>query len=156
MSFSSLFLILFLALTAHARTIIDDSCQTHINKLDTCMAIISFSGDCRSSNVSLSNTEYASCTADNFFWSYPVYNMTLTTETLFTSQHQPFTIALDNEQLAGAISNVYRIINEHETEVTTHDKTLIQHSDSNYQIILKFQGPPRLSRYGVNINYKTI
>jgi hypothetical protein len=120
------------------------------------MAIISFSGDCRSTNVSLSNTEYANCTADRLFWSYPLYNMTLTIETLFTRQHQPFTIALDNVKLSTAISNVYRIINNQETDVTTHDKTLIQHSDSNYQIILKFQGPTRLTRYGINIEYKTV
>jgi hypothetical protein len=156
MSFLSSFLILFLAWTAHARIITDDNCGTYVNKLDTCMATISFSGNCPSNNVSLSNTEYANCTSNYFFWSYPLYNMTLTIETLFTHQHQHYTISLDNEELRGAISKVFRIINNEEKEVTTHDKTLIQNSDSNYQIILKFQGPTHLSRYGVNINYKTI
>jgi hypothetical protein len=157
MSFSSLFLILFLALTIiQAETITDDSCETHISKLKDCDAIISFAGDCQSSIVSLNNTEYAKCTSNTFFWSYPVNNMTLIIETPSTRIHQAYTIALDNEQLIGALTNVYRIINNQEIEITTQDKTLIQHSDSNYEIILKFQARTHLSRYGVNIIYKTV
>jgi len=91
----------------------------------------------------------------NFFWSYPVNNMTLIIETPFTQKHQHYTITLDNEQVYGAITNVYRIINDKEIKITTPDKTIIQHSDSNYQIILKFQAPTHLSRYGVNINYES-
>ncbi len=156
MSFSSSFLILLFASTVHARTITDDSCETHINKLDTCWAIVSFSGDCYSSNVNLTNTEYAKCISNIFFWSYPLNNMTLIIETEFTQQHQSYTIHLDNEQLMSTVTNVYRILNNQEKEITTKDKILIQNSDSNYQIILKFQGPTHLGRYGVNIDYKSI
>jgi hypothetical protein len=35
----------------------------------------------------------------------------------------------------GAILHVYRIFNNQGTDVTTRDKTLIEYSDSNYQII---------------------
>jgi hypothetical protein len=155
MAFSFTFLILFLALTAHAGTI-NDSCETHIDSPKTCSAVISFSGTCYSSKVVLSNTQYAKCTSNNFFYSYPRNNMTLVIETQFTQKHQPYTIYLDNERLMGAFSHVYRVFNNEETEITTQDAKLIQYSDSNYQVILKFQGPARLSLYGVNINYDSV
>lgn len=156
MSFLSSFLVLSLVLIVHSRTITDDSCEKHIDKLDTCMATISTSGNCESFKVSLSDTEYSSCITNSFFWSYPLNNLTLIIETPFTFKKEPYSISLNNEQLSGAISNVYRIINNEEKEITTHDKVFTQHSDSNYQIILKFQGPTHLSRYGVNIDYKTV
>ena len=81
--------------------------------------------------------------------------MTLVIETPFTRTHRRFLMRLDNQQLAGAVSHVYRIFNNQETDVTTRDDTLIQYSDPNYQIILKFQGPTSLSRYGVDIDYRT-
>ncbi len=153
MSFLSSLVILCLALTIHA---LDDSCETHIYTLKTCSAIITFSGNCQSMTVNLSHTEYAQCTSNGFFWSYPLNNLTLVIETLFTEKHQAYKISLNNEQLFGAITNVYRIIDNKEIEITTHEKTLIQQSDSNYQVILKFQGPTRLGRYGVNINYESV
>ena len=156
MSFSSLFLILVITLTGHARTIIDSSCETHIDKINTCKAVISFSGDCYSTIVNMSNTEYANCTSNTFFWSYPRNNMTLIIDTQFTQKRQPYTIYLDNEQLMAAMSHIYRIFNNQETEITTKDRTLIQYSDVNHQIILKFQSPTQLSRYGVNIDYKSV
>jgi hypothetical protein len=155
MSLSFTFFILLVALTTHAQPI-NDSCQSHIDKLKTCSAVISFSGDCYSSKVDLSNTEYAKCASNSFFWSYPLNNMTLVIETQFTQNHQPYTIRLDNAQIMQAVSHVYRIINNKEIDITTKDKTLTQKSDSNYQIILKFQGPKHLGRYGVNINYESV
>ncbi len=55
-----------------------------------------------------------------------------------------------------AVSHVYRVFNDQEDEITTKEKTLKQDSDKNYQIRLKFQGPTHLSRYGVNIDYKSV
>ncbi|CAF0769905.1 unnamed protein product [Adineta steineri] len=159
MSFFSLFITLVLISVVHSGTIRDinndSSCETHIDKLDTCKAIISFSGDCYSSTVDISKTEYAKCLTNSFFWSYPLNNMTLIIGTQFTQQQQPYTILIDNEQVISTVSHVYRIINDKETEVTTQEKSLKQHSDTNYQIILKFQGPTKLGRYGVNINYES-
>jgi hypothetical protein len=53
------------------------------------------------------------------------------------------------------VSHVYRIFHHQETAVTTKEKILIQYSHSNYQIMLKFQSPPHLSRYGVDIYYNS-
>lgn len=152
--FSSFLLVGFFVVVVES-TVVSSSCQSHVDKLDVCQATISFSGDCRSPIIDLTQTEYVQCENVNFFWSYPLNNMTLIIETPFTRSHQRFTMFLDNQQLTGAISRVFRIFNGQETEVTTRDSTLIQYSDSNYQIILKFEGPTHLSRYGVNIDYRT-
>ena len=151
------FLIVSLAIfSACTRTSRADSCETHINNLEKCSAVISFSGNCQSMTVNLSQTEYSNCSANQFFWSYPLNNLTLIIETPMTDKHQAYTIALNNEQLAGAITNVYRIVDGKETEITTHEKILRLHSDENYQVIVKFQGPTRLSRYGANVDYNSV
>jgi hypothetical protein len=162
MSFSSSF---FLALVVFA-TLCDtspvmgsmntDSCETHISPLETCNAVVSTSGDCQSSTINLTNTEYAQCSSNNFFWSYPMKNMTFIIETPLTQSRQGYIMYLDNVQLSQGISRVFRLFNNQETEVTTRGDKLIQYSDTNYQIVLKFEGPDRLSRYGVVINYQTV
>jgi hypothetical protein len=152
MSFSSLLVILFLGWNIQGRIIhTDDTCETHIYDLKSCSAVLTFAGNCQSMKVNLTDTEYVKCSSMLFFWSYPLNNLTLIIE-----QHQPYQMSLDNEQLTGAITNLYRIINNEEKEITSQDKTIVQDSDSKNEIILKFQGPTRLGRYGVNISYKTI
>lgn len=97
MSFFVSFLVFFLfGLTALARTVVDDSCEIHIDKLATCNAAISFPGDCDSAIVDLTNTEYAKCKTNTFSWSYPQNNMTLIIETFFTQEQQPYRIVLSN------------------------------------------------------------
>ncbi|CAF1081794.1 unnamed protein product [Rotaria sp. Silwood1] len=130
-----------------------NSCKAQVYLSDTCRTTVSVPNDCNLGIFNLTNTAYAKCNTMSVFWSYPQHNLTLIIETSFTQQHQRYAIYLDNEQLMSAVSHVYRIINNQERCVTTKDKTLIQYSDSNYKIILKFQGPERLERYGVNINY---
>lgn len=149
-------LISLILFSIHTQIRVDASCDTHISNLEKCSAVISFSGNCQSMIVNLSETEYANCTANQFFWSYPLNNLTLIIETPMTDERRAYTMSLNNEQLAGAISNVYRIINGKESEVTTHEKILRQDSDGNFQVILKFQGPKQLSRYGVNIDYTSV
>ncbi len=51
------------------------------------------------------------------------------------------------------VLHVYRIFNNEETEVTTREGTLVQVSDSNYQVILNFQGPPSSTRGNVIVVY---
>ncbi|CAF0908376.1 unnamed protein product [Rotaria sordida] len=132
------------------------SCKAQVYPSDTCRTSLSVPNDCDSGIFNLTNTDYAKCNTMNIFWSYPQKNLTLIIETPFTEQHQRYAIYLDNEQLMSAVSRVYRIINNQERCVTTKDKTLIQYSDSNYKIILKFQGPESFERYGVNIDYNVL
>ncbi|CAF3430833.1 unnamed protein product [Rotaria socialis] len=133
-----------------------NSCKGQVDQIDTCKAVVQFPGDCDAATVNLTDTDYAKCNSANFFWSYPVHNLTLIIQTPFTAQKQPYTTYFDNEQIVSGISHVYRIFNNQETDVTTKDKTLIQYSDANYQVVLKFQGPDHLQRYGVNINYDAV
>ena len=74
--------------------------------------------------------------------------MTLIIETPYTQARQPYRISLDNSLIMEDVLHVYRIINNQETDVTTLDDQLVQSSDSNYQIMLKFQGP-HVSHHGV-------
>lgn len=150
-----LLIISLILLSIHTQIHADNSCETHISDLETCSAVISFSGNCQSMLVNLGKTKYANCTTNQFFWSYPLNNLTLIIETPMTYERKSFTISLMNEELAGAINHVYRIIHGKESDVTTHEKILRQDSDENFQVILKFQGPKQLSRYGVNIDYSS-
>ena len=134
----------------------DQPCDARVDSFAACTATVSFPGGCSSSTANLTNTDYARCKTISFFWSYPQNNLTLIIETPFTSTRQPYTVYFDNEQLMSGVLHVYRLFNNQETEVTTRDKKLIQYSDSNYQIILKLQGPSRLSRYGVNVDYEVV
>lgn len=155
------FLVLVVCATGRNTLAIDSSndqqCDARVDSFAACTATVSFStGACSSATANFTNTAYAHCQAISFFWSYPQDNLTLIIETPFTSTRQPYTIYLDNEQLMTGVLHVYRVFNNQETEVTTRDKKLIQYSDANYQIILKLQGPSRLSRYGVNIDYQVV
>ncbi|UJR20007.1 hypothetical protein I4U23_023141 [Adineta vaga] len=135
---------------------IEDSCGAGFNLYSGCSGTITTSRDCKTSKLNLGNTTITTCNPVGLFWSYPTDNLTLTIETLFTKEHRAYKIVIDNKQLSGAISHVYRIINGKETEVTTTDEKLFQTSDTNYQVILKLQGPPTIYYYGVFIDYQVI
>ncbi|CAF1363336.1 unnamed protein product [Rotaria sordida] len=152
---SSIVLLLLISVIIVENSVIK-SCKAQVDKLDTCMSVVQFPGDCNSGIVNMTDTDYEKCITMSFFWSYPLHNLTLIIKTPFTQQHQLYAIHLDNEQIMSAVSHVYRIFNNQEIDVTTKDKTLTQYSDSNYEIILKFQGPDRVHRYGVNIDYKVL
>lgn len=100
---------------------------------------------CQSASLNLGNTEYASCSTVGLgWWSDSTNNLTLTIETSFTQQRQPYSINLNNQQLKQFKEfsvKFYRILNNVETELISADDNIRQDSDSNYQIILKFQGP---------------
>ncbi|CAF2510894.1 unnamed protein product [Rotaria sp. Silwood2] len=121
-----------------------------------CSATISVHTDCKSSTVDLTDTEIAnSCTTGSFFWSYPTNNLTIIIKTPFTKKQEAFKIDIDNQQLMQYVLHVYRVFDDKELEVTTTADRLIQDS-SNYEIALKFEGPPNLMYYGVFINYNVI
>jgi hypothetical protein len=88
-----------------------------------------------------------------FFWSYPKRNLTLIIETPFTQKQQTYAIRVNIGAIQPSISHIYRLLEDQETEVIFHDDTFTEKSDSNYQVVLKFEGPPTLQYYGVFINY---
>ena len=136
---------------------IDEPCEAELWENDApyeCSAVVSVRGECVAATLHLDRSKVSKlCTSVSLFWSYPVDNLTITIETPFTQKQQAYTLEFDNEQIMSYISHVYRFIDGKETEVTTHDSKLIQHSDSKYQIILKLEGPPTLTYYGVFVHY---
>ncbi|CAF1288785.1 unnamed protein product [Rotaria sordida] len=120
-------------------------------------ATVSFPNDGSPQVLKLADTELIkSSTSVEFFWSYPVDVLTLIIETPFTEKRQPYAVSIDNESLAPSISNVYRMLENQEIEVTTTDNKLILDSDSNYQIVVKFRSTPDMNYYGVRIHYDII
>ncbi|CAF3957747.1 unnamed protein product, partial [Rotaria sp. Silwood1] len=75
----------------------------------------------------------------------------VTFETPFTQKRQPFSIRLDNEQLKLAITRVCQVSPQGSTELQPIGNIITAKSDSNYQVVLKFEGPPQLTFYGVFI-----
>ena len=107
--------------------------------------------------LNLAKTELAkSDTSVKLFWNYPTGAMTIIIETAFTEKQKSYAIRIDGKSLKPAISNVYRILDDQETEVAITDDDIILDSDSNYQVIVKFQGPSETTYYGVYINYDII
>lgn len=134
-----------------ANPIVDQSCEVHASEPSDCYTNVWVPNTCHSATLDLTKSEFTkSCNNVTLFWSYPVDNLTIT----FGNGHNtPFTMAIPTEYLLAALPHIYRIIDGRETEVTTTKPELIQTSDSNNHIILKFQGPPALYFYGVFINY---
>ncbi|UJR18733.1 hypothetical protein I4U23_005640 [Adineta vaga] len=140
-------LLLLLAIALVQTTpITDASCTARLlNSSMPCWTGVTSSRTCNSAFLTLADTKYQSCSTVGLgWWSDSTNNLTLTIETSFTQQHQPYSIRLNNQQLTQLKDysvKVYRILNSQETELKSVDDVIIQYSDSNYQIILKFQGP---------------
>ena len=133
------------------------SCDAKRGGYTQCSAPISSPAGCKETKLDLTNTNTSkACTSVSLFWGYPIGNLTTIFATPFTQKKQAYNLHIDNEKLKSSIFHVYRLQNGQEKEVTTTAKTLIQHSDDNYQVILKFSGPRSLLTYGVFINYNSV
>ncbi|CAF5134398.1 unnamed protein product, partial [Rotaria sp. Silwood1] len=80
----------------------------------------------------------------------------VTIVTPFTQKRQPFFIRLDNEQMKLAISRVCQVSPQGSTELQPIGNIITAKSDSNYQVVLKFEAPPTLRFYGVFIKYTVV
>lgn len=115
---------------------------------------VSFQNDNDAQVLNLANTEVAKTNKSvEIFWSYPMNTMTLIIETPFTQQRRPYRISLYSERLPESIKHLYRLLDGQETEIPIIGERIVQESDSNYQVILKFQAPSEMSTYGVYIKY---
>ncbi|CAF1434492.1 unnamed protein product [Adineta steineri] len=136
-----------------------ESCEAHFYSYgaDPCDGTVSVRGGCKSSTLNFAHTNTSkTCTSVKFFWSYPVDNLTMIIETPFTEKQQQYSIKFNVDRTMGAITNVFRIFGREEILITPAESKLIQPSDSNYQIILKLQGPSKLTSYGVFIDYEVV
>lgn len=141
-----IFLILCAIEVTQSVPLLTESCTADIlNSSFPCWSGIVSSRFCKSAFLNLGNTEYKSCSTVGFgWWSGSTNNLTLTIETSFTQQRQSYLIQLNNQQLKEFKDysvRFFRILNNEETELISTDDIITQYSDSNYQIILKFQGP---------------
>lgn len=158
MSFVLSFLVFSVVATVYSTPVIDidikGSCNADMDNYPPCAAVVGAPAGCSSTIVNLTNTIFSKCSTSCFIWLQPDNNnMTFIIETPFTQARQAYNISLANSILMEVVLHVYRILNNRETEVTTHGGTLVQVSDSNYQVILKFQGPPNPTRPNVIIVY---
>lgn len=160
MSYICYFLILLTVATGYIAPTIDfnlkDPCKANVDRYSPCTATISAPTGCISTVLNYTDTIFAQCNGVNFFWSQGDNNMTFIIETAYTQTHQAYNISLANSPLIQGDLHVYRVNNGQEIEITTRDDKIFQISDSNYQIILKFQGPTRPVRGGVLIIYSTV
>ena len=141
---TTLLLLLTLGLVRSAPTT-DESCTARL--LDSflpCWTGVTSPRTCKSASLTLGGTKYQSCSTVGLgWWSDSTNNLTLTIETPFTQERQPYSILLNNQDLAKFTvysAKIYRIINDQEIELKPVDHVMTQYSDSNYQIKLKYQG----------------
>jgi hypothetical protein len=146
MSSIIIFLFLFSIVLVQAGPIGDESCIAEtLNSSLPCWTGVTSPRTCKSALLNLGKTHFISCsTIGSGWWSSSTNNLTIIIETPFTQQRQPYAIYLNNQQLKPFKRydvKIYRIIKEQETELISTDDVIVQNSDSNYQVILKFQGP---------------
>ncbi|CAF3104402.1 unnamed protein product [Rotaria sp. Silwood2] len=140
------FLVLIAAGLIHSVPITQESCTVEIlNSPLPCWTGITSPRTCKSAILNLHDTKFQSCTTVGLgWWSGSTNNLTISIETPFTRERQSYSIRLNNEQLKqfkDYVVRIYRILNSQETQLISSDGVIVQNSDSNYQIILKFQGP---------------
>lgn len=133
---------------AQAIPTVNDSCEVQIyNTGSPCAGLINVPRTCQSATADLATTTYKSCDAVDITWAYPIDNLTIIVETPFTQRQQSYAIHIDNRYFKEYPLPIYRIIDGHETEIKTTDDTIVQKSDSNYQVIMKLQAETTISYY---------
>ena len=135
----------------------NNTCVPSIYQYDRCHPTVSMEFECSASTWNLAeNQNISSCSSVEIFWSYPMNNLTIIIQTIWTEKHRPYTIHLQAKNLKPQILHLYRIEQGVEKQVKIRGKVIKQKSDENYQIILKFQAPKILQFYGVFIRYSVI
>lgn len=119
-----------------------------------CGGLIYVHSTCNESTANLDPTSLKSCDAVDLTWAYPMKILTITIETPYTQQHQPYTVSIDNTRFQSPTFQLYRMLNGHETLIKSPDNVVVEKSDSNYQVILKVQAPFSISLYLMKFGYK--
>ncbi|CAF1281737.1 unnamed protein product [Rotaria sordida] len=148
-----LFIAAFIGTVTYAAPVSNDACQAKFDNRDTCRIGVMADFSCLISTLNLAETNLASCNSGSIFWSYPSNTLKVTFKTLFTQKRQPFSIRLDTEEIMLAVSRVCQVSPEASFELQPVGNIIIAKSDSNYEVVLKFEAPPRWKFYGRNINY---
>jgi len=148
------FLVLLSVGHIQAIPIADESCDVQIYHQPTpCDGSLVVPYSCESATANLTGTRFESCDTIHFTWAYPLNNLTIIIATTYTQQRQPYAINIDNGFFKVYPLPIYRILDGQETEITTTDDVIVQKSDSNYEVILKFQAQTTVSYYISHIYY---
>lgn len=151
MSFTVSFIILLAITITRAAIVQDKSCDVQAYRQSDCVASVFVQHGCPSATLDLTHVDFLIlCSSVRVSWAYPANNLTFV---IGTHKHQAFTVSVNTDRLMGSVSHIFRIIGNQETEVTTKDHKLVQKSDSNGQVKLKFEVPPELMPYVVFVEY---
>ncbi|CAF1463796.1 unnamed protein product [Adineta steineri] len=119
-----------------------------------CSGSLSTNYRCNNTFVNIVDTPFYNCSNINIFWDAPRNNLTLTIEAAnYTDFKRPFAVSLSSRL---GLVPVYRVYSNGEEVLIpkTEEKQSVCTSDENYQVILKFKGPPRFQLYGTFIEYE--
>ena len=142
---------------AQATPIAEDTCIAQLlTPSSSCWNSIIVPRSCQSATINLGTTDLKACAAVGLMWSYPTNNLTITIETSFTEQAHAYSIDIDNSQIKDYTIRIYRVRDGQEVEIKSTDDRIVLNSDANYQIILKFQGPPSIFYYGFPLSYTVV
>ena len=148
------FLVLLSIGLIQTATIGQESCEAEVyNSTAPCTGLIRTPHSCNESTVHIAKTSFKSCNAVDLTWMYPINNLTVIIETPYTQQHQSYALHINNRQIRWSDFSLYRILNGHETQIKSIADIVIQQSDANDQVILKFQAETTISVYILPINY---
>ncbi|CAF4704228.1 unnamed protein product [Rotaria sp. Silwood2] len=156
LSLTFLFIAVFTGTITYAAPVSNDVCKANFFDQGTCDIGVGTSSSCQESTLNLAESKLASCKSGSIFWSYPMNTLIVTIETPFSQKRQPFSIRLENEQMKLAISRVCQVSPQGSTELQPIGNIITAKSDSNYQVVLKFEAPPKLTFFGVLIKYTVV
>jgi hypothetical protein len=152
---TSIFFVLFSIVYGQSGSITDESCKALVyDSSNPCSSSVVVSRSCTSATLDLGETRFKTCTEVYLFWAYPMNNLTITVVTPFTKERHPCAINIQNVIIKDYDVGMYRILDGQEIDIKTTDDIIVQKSDSNYQIVLKFKAQPTISYYGFPLNYK--
>ncbi|CAF3832664.1 unnamed protein product [Rotaria sp. Silwood1] len=156
LSLTFLFIAVFTGTITYAAPVSNDVCKANFFDQGTCEIGVGTSSSCQTSTLNLAESKLASCNSGSIFWNYPVNTLIVTIVTPYTQKRQPFFIRLDNEQMKLAISRVCQVSPQGSAELQPIGNIITAKSDSNYQVVLKFEAPSTLRFYGVFIKYTVV
>ncbi|CAF2863196.1 unnamed protein product [Rotaria sp. Silwood2] len=156
LSLTFLFIAVFTGTITYAAPVSNAVCKANFFDQGTCDIRVGTPSSCQKSTLNLAESKLASCKSGSIFWSYPMNTLIVTIETPFSQKRQPFSIRLENEQMKLAISRVCQVSPQGSTELQPIGNIITAKSDSNYQVVLKFEAPPKLTFFGVLIKYTVV
>ncbi|CAF4096520.1 unnamed protein product [Rotaria sp. Silwood2] len=156
LSLTFIFIAAFIDTIIYAAPVNNDICKANFFDEGICDIGVSVPGSCQESTLNLAQSKLVSCNSGSIFWNYPMNTLIVTFETPFTQKRQSFSIRLNKQQINQAISRVCQVSPNGSSELKPIGNIITAKSDSNYQVVLKFEAPSTMRFYGVFIKYSVV